>query len=188
VDHHSGKLLARRAEYNSQISYGEDVISRIIQAEKPKGQQLMQELIVNTINGLISRLLLKTDVQRDEITSITLAGNTTMTHLLLGLEPHNIRRAPYVPISTFFPPIRARDIGLELPLRAVALVYPAISSYPCMWISAPMQRLLSAIRTGWSALPVLRGRPLKVAASHTACGLLPGPSRISVSTLTPLNR
>jgi uncharacterized 2Fe-2S/4Fe-4S cluster protein (DUF4445 family) len=129
VDHHSGKLLARRAEYNSQISYGEDVISRIIQAEKPKGQQLMQELIVNTINGLISRLLLKTDVQRDEITSITLAGNTTMTHLLLGLEPHNIRRAPYVPISTFFPPIRARDIGLELPLRAVALVYPAISSY-----------------------------------------------------------
>ena len=129
VDHQSGKLISRRADYNAQISYGEDVISRIIQAEKPKGQQLMQELVVNTINGLIAKLLLKNDVKRDEITSITLAGNTTMTHLLLGLEPHNIRRAPYVPISTFFPPIRARDIGLELPLRAVALVYPSISSY-----------------------------------------------------------
>jgi uncharacterized 2Fe-2S/4Fe-4S cluster protein (DUF4445 family) len=129
VDHQTGKLLSRRADYNAQISYGEDVISRIIQAEKPKGQQLMQELVTNTINGLIAKLLLKNDVRRDEITSITLAGNTTMTHLLLGLEPHNIRRAPYVPISTFFPPIRARDIGLELPLRAVALVYPSISSY-----------------------------------------------------------
>jgi uncharacterized 2Fe-2S/4Fe-4S cluster protein (DUF4445 family) len=129
VDHHSGKLIARRAVYNAQISYGEDVISRIIQAEKPQGLQLMHELVTNTINGLITKLLLKNDIARDEITSITLAGNTTMTHLLLGLEPHNIRRAPYVPISTFFPPIRARDIGIELPLRAVALVYPSISSY-----------------------------------------------------------
>jgi uncharacterized 2Fe-2S/4Fe-4S cluster protein (DUF4445 family) len=74
-------------------------------------------------------LLLKNDIRRDEITSITLSGNTTMTHFLLGLEPHNIRRAPYVPVSTFFPPIRARDIDLELPLRAVALVFPSISSY-----------------------------------------------------------
>ncbi len=129
VDHQTGKLVARRADYNAQISYGEDVISRIVHAEKPKGLQLMHELVINTINGLIAKLLLKNDVERDEITSITLAGNTTMTHLLLGLEPHNIRRAPYVPVSTFFPPIRARDIDLELPLRAVALVYPSISSY-----------------------------------------------------------
>jgi uncharacterized 2Fe-2S/4Fe-4S cluster protein (DUF4445 family) len=129
VNHQSGKLIARRADYNAQISYGEDVISRIIHAEKPKGLQLMHELVTNTINGLIAKLLLKNDIARDEITSITLAGNTTMTHLLLALEPHNIRRAPYVPISTFFPPIRARDISINLPLRAVALVYPAISSY-----------------------------------------------------------
>ena len=129
VDHQTGKLLARRSDYNAQISYGEDVISRIIHAEKPKGLQLMHELVINTINGLITKLLLKTDIRRDEIFSITLSGNTTMTHLLLGLEPHNIRRAPYVPVSTFFPPIRARDIGIELPLRAIALVYPSISSY-----------------------------------------------------------
>ena len=129
VDHQTGKLLARKSDYNAQISYGEDVISRIIHAEKPKGLQLMHELVINTINGLITKLLLKTDIRREEIFSITLSGNTTMTHLLLGLEPHNIRRAPYVPVSTFFPPIRARDIDLELPFRAVALVFPSISSY-----------------------------------------------------------
>lgn len=129
VNHYTGKLIARRADYNAQISYGEDVISRIIHAEKPKGLQLMHELATNTINGLIAKLLLKNDVGRDEIASITLAGNTTMTHFLLGLEPHNIRRAPYVPVSTFFPPIRARDINLDLPNQAVALVFPSISSY-----------------------------------------------------------
>jgi uncharacterized 2Fe-2S/4Fe-4S cluster protein (DUF4445 family) len=129
VDHQTGKLLARKADYNAQISYGEDVISRIIHAEKPKGLQLMHELVINTINGIIKKLLKNTDVTRDEIFSITLSGNTTMTHLLLELEPHNIRRAPYVPVSTFFPPIRARDIDIDLPLRAIALVYPSISSY-----------------------------------------------------------
>ena len=129
VDHQTGKLVARRADYNAQISYGEDVISRIIHAEKPKGLQLMHELVTNTINGLIDRLLKDADIERDEITSITLSGNTIMTHFLLSLEPHNIRRAPYVPVSTFFPPIRARDIDINLPLRAVALVYPSISSY-----------------------------------------------------------
>jgi uncharacterized 2Fe-2S/4Fe-4S cluster protein (DUF4445 family) len=52
-----------------------------------------------------------------------------MTHLLLELEPHNIRRAPYVPVSSFYPPIRATDIGLDLADHAIALLYPAVSSY-----------------------------------------------------------
>ena len=52
-----------------------------------------------------------------------------MTHLALGLEPHSIRRAPYVPVSTFFPPMRATDLGLDLPQHTVALFFPAISSY-----------------------------------------------------------
>jgi uncharacterized 2Fe-2S/4Fe-4S cluster protein (DUF4445 family) len=129
LDMQTGEILARFGEYNGQLSYGEDVISRIIYAEKPDGLILMQKLIVDTINTIISRLLKKTKIAPDEISSITLAGNTAMTHFLLGLEPHNIRRAPYVPVSNFFPPIRATDLGLQLSPHAVALVYPAISSY-----------------------------------------------------------
>lgn len=129
LDLHTGEILARMGDYNSQLSYGEDVISRIIYAEKPKGLELMHELVINTINSINRRLLRKAKIDRDEISSITLAGNTTMTHLLLGLEPYNIRRAPYVPVSTFFPPIRATDLNLELAGHTVALVYPAVSSY-----------------------------------------------------------
>lgn len=138
IDLNTGKVLARAGEYNGQMGYGEDVISRIIYAEKPEGLDLMQELVIKTINTIIDRLLEtakppqeadKGTIQRDEITSVTLAGNTTMTHLLLHLEPDNIRRAPYVPVTTFLPPIRAADIGINLPRYTVALVYPAISSY-----------------------------------------------------------
>jgi len=138
VDLNTGRVLARAGEYNAQLSYGEDVISRIIYAEKPKGLDLMQELVIGTVNSIITRLLNtakppdsadKGRIQRDEISSITLAGNTTMTHLLLRLEPHNIRRAPYVPVTTFLPPIRAADLKIDLPHFAVALAYPSISSY-----------------------------------------------------------
>lgn len=129
VDLHSGEILARGGEYNGQISYGEDVITRIIYAEKPKGADVMQELVAATINTVIATLLTEAGIDRDEIDSITIAANTTMTHLFLSLEPHSIRRSPYVPVSTFFPPIRATDIGLDLPSHAIALLYPSISSY-----------------------------------------------------------
>ena len=129
MDLHSGRILARAGDYNGQISYGEDVISRIIQAEKPRGLELMQELVAATINKVIDKMLAQAEISREEIDSVTLAGNTTMTHLFLQLEPDNIRRAPYVPVSTFFPPIRATDLGLNLPQHAIALLYPSISSY-----------------------------------------------------------
>ncbi len=129
IDLHSGRILAAAGDYNGQLSYGEDVISRIIQAEKPRGLKLMQELVAATINKVIARMLAESEIGREEIDSVTLAGNTTMTHLFLRLEPDNIRRAPYVPVSTFFPPIRATDLGLHLPEHAIALLYPSISSY-----------------------------------------------------------
>jgi len=129
LDLHTGEVLARGGDYNGQISYGEDVITRIIFAEKPKGLKLMHNLVVKTINSIIKKLLKKSKIKTDEISSITISANTTMTHLFLELEPHNIRRAPYVPVSTFFPPIRATDLDLKLPEHAIALLYPSISSY-----------------------------------------------------------
>jgi uncharacterized 2Fe-2S/4Fe-4S cluster protein (DUF4445 family) len=129
IDLNNGKIIAGDGDYNGQISYGEDVINRIIFAETPEGLTKMAELTGQTINNIITKLLAESTVDRDEITSITIAGNTTMTHLVLGLEPHSIRRAPYVPVSTFFPPMRASDIGLDLPQHCVALLFPAVSSY-----------------------------------------------------------
>ena len=129
IDKNAGRVLAGAGDYNQQISYGEDVITRMIHAEKGDGLARMHQLVATTINAIIGRLLKQQKVDRDEISSITIAGNTAMTHLLLELEPHNIRRSPYVPVSSFYPPIRATDIGLDLGDHAVALLYPGVSSY-----------------------------------------------------------
>ena len=128
-DQRSGAVPARAGEYNGQISYGEDVISRVVYAEQPGGLETMRMAVVGTINKVIDRTLAESRVDRNEITSITLAGNTVMTHLFVGMEPYNIRRSPYVPVTTLYPPIRATDLGLKLPSHAVALLYPSISSW-----------------------------------------------------------
>lgn len=138
IDLNSGTILARGSNYNPQMSYGEDVIARIIHAEKPKGLKMMHDLVIESMNEIIDKMLKSVaplfglnngPVSREEINSITIAGNTTMTHLLLMLEPDSIRRAPYVPVSTFFPPMAADDLDLDLPHHCVALLFPSISSY-----------------------------------------------------------
>ncbi|MGD8368931.1 MAG: ASKHA domain-containing protein [Desulfobacterales bacterium] len=129
IDLISGEVLAERAAFNGQISYGEDVISRIVYAEKPGGLETLQEVVVETVNGVLDQLLKKTGVDREEINTVTLAGNTTMTQLLLRINPRYIRRSPYVPASTLYPPISAKTLGIEVGDHVAALVYPAVSSY-----------------------------------------------------------
>ena len=82
-----------------------------------------------TINTIIGKIVRQAKVDPDDISTITLAGNTTMTQLLLKVNPRYIRRSPYVPASTLYPPIRAVDLGMDLRDHVTALVYPAVSSY-----------------------------------------------------------
>jgi uncharacterized 2Fe-2S/4Fe-4S cluster protein (DUF4445 family) len=129
VDLGNGNVLAQNGEFNGQISYGEDVISRIVYTEKPGGLEKLHDVIIQTINKIISKITKDGHVKKDEISTITLAGNTTMTQLMLKVEPRYIRRSPYVPASTLYRPIRAVDLGLRLSDHTMALVYPAVSSY-----------------------------------------------------------
>ncbi len=129
IDLISGEIIAETGDFNGQISYGEDVISRIVFAEKPEGLEKLHVVIVKTINGIIHKLVKQSGCAVDNISSITLAGNTTMTQLFLKINPRYIRRSPYVPAATLYPPIKALDIGIELNEHASALVYPAVSSY-----------------------------------------------------------
>jgi uncharacterized 2Fe-2S/4Fe-4S cluster protein (DUF4445 family) len=129
VDLVSGQALAEHGEFNGQISYGEDVISRIMFAEKPGGLETMQQVVIATVNKVLGQLLKQSKVSRENISLITFAGNTTMTQLLLAVEPRFIRRSPYVPTATVYPPIRATDLGVDLDSHVTALVYPQVSSY-----------------------------------------------------------
>jgi uncharacterized 2Fe-2S/4Fe-4S cluster protein (DUF4445 family) len=125
----SGEVLAEYGDFNGQISYGEDVISRIMFSEKPGGLERLHQALVDTINKIIRKIIKRAGVKRGEVSSVTLAGNTTLTQILLKVDPKYIRRSPYVPASTLYPPIRAVDLGINLAEHATALVYPSISSF-----------------------------------------------------------
>jgi len=129
IDLISGEVLAENGDFNGQISYGEDVISRIMFAEKGNGLAKLHQVIIGTINNIIKKIVKKACVDLDEISGITLAGNTTMTQLFLEVNPRYIRRSPYVPASTIYPPVKAVTLGLEVGDHVNALVYPQISSY-----------------------------------------------------------
>jgi len=125
----TGESLAEYGDFNGQISYGEDVISRIVYAEKQEGLDKLQEVVVASINKILGKIIAQSKIARENISTITLAGNTTMTQLLLNVNPRYIRRAPYVPASTHYPPFKASSIGIDLDDHVTALLYPEISSY-----------------------------------------------------------
>ncbi len=129
IDLTTGECLAEAGDFNGQISYGEDVITRIIYAEKPGGLQKLHEVVVSTINSVLGKIIKKSKIDREDISTITFSGNTTMTQLFLQIDPRNIRRAPYVPTATLYPPFAAADVGVHINEHAIALNYPQVSSF-----------------------------------------------------------
>jgi len=121
--------LAEASDYNAQISYGEDVISRIVYSQRPGGLRKLQEVIISTINGIIETLLQMSGIKKELVSHLVIAGNTTMTHLFLGLDPKYIREGPYVPTANFIPPVRAVHLGIDLGDHVHIYLFPLVASY-----------------------------------------------------------
>ncbi len=129
VDLRSSETLATKAKYNSQISLGDDVISRIMYSKTAERLKQLRDLVVNDINDLITGLVMDAKAKFHDVAYIVCAGNTTMVHLLLGLNPANIRREPYVPCAAMPPVIRAAEIGVKINPRGLLMALPCVSSY-----------------------------------------------------------
>jgi len=125
----SGKTLAAMTDFNEQKIYGADVINRILAADKPRGLLQLQAAVIKTVNQVIDKLLAKTRVSREEISYLTLAGNTVMTHLLLGLDPRWIRLSPYTPAAKIFPPVPAKELGIKMGEWPRVYAMPCVASY-----------------------------------------------------------
>jgi uncharacterized 2Fe-2S/4Fe-4S cluster protein (DUF4445 family) len=132
VDLISGKVVAQVAEYNGQIARGEDVISRIIYATasgRNGSSAEMQALVVDTINELIARACERAKVDPQNIFKATIAGNSTMMHLLLDIPAASIRLAPFVTAVNHVPPLKASDLGLKINPEAAIDCLPGVASY-----------------------------------------------------------
>jgi uncharacterized 2Fe-2S/4Fe-4S cluster protein (DUF4445 family) len=129
VDTASREVLAEASDYNQQISFGEDVISRIIFSAKGDGLADIQKAVAGSINKLTQDVLDKAGAPRDAVSFIAAAGNTTMTQLLLGIDARNIRLSPYIPAANVFPPVEAVQAGLDMPRGVMLYAFPCVASY-----------------------------------------------------------
>lgn len=125
----SGRVLGTASEYNRQRSRGADVISRINYARTPTRLEEMRALVLESLNALISELCSRHGVGIDELESAVVAGNTTMIHLLLGLDPEQIRLEPYTPTVNSVPTLRASEVGLHMAPEGSVCFAPGVGSY-----------------------------------------------------------
>jgi uncharacterized 2Fe-2S/4Fe-4S cluster protein (DUF4445 family) len=129
LDLKNKSVLAEASDYNPQISYGEDVITRILYAIKPGGLDRLQEVVIKAINSLINEVVKDAGIDKQYVSLLITAGNTTMTQLLLGVNPKYLREYPYVPSVNFYPFIRAKNLGFDLPEHVFLYPLPVVASY-----------------------------------------------------------
>jgi uncharacterized 2Fe-2S/4Fe-4S cluster protein (DUF4445 family) len=129
IDLRTGQVMGVEGNHNLQAHYGEDVLSRIAFACGKGSLETLQTAVVKNINTLIGTLASEKGVAASDITYIVAAGNTTMSHILLGLIPCSIRDDPYVPTVDLYPPVSAAEVGIEIARSGILQVMPSVASY-----------------------------------------------------------
>ncbi len=129
VDLNTKKVLGTKATYNKQASFGSDIITRIIYAQEQDGLEKLHHAVIDGMNQMIQELIHEHSIDLNDVNCVLCAGNTTMVHLLLRVDPTYIRREPYVPTANFVPTIRASEAGIKINPRGLLSCIPGISSY-----------------------------------------------------------
>ena len=129
VDLNTKKVLGTKATYNKQASFGSDIITRIIYAQEQDGLEKLHHAVIDGMNQMLQELIQEHHIDLNDANCVLCAGNTTMVHLLLRVDPTYIRREPYVPTANFVPTIRAAEAGIKINPRGLLSCVPGISSY-----------------------------------------------------------
>ncbi len=125
-----GKTIASKGMMNPQISYGEDIISRMDAAMKsPLEGKRLQKIVVDAINESAHDLCKQIGCVPEEILESVVVGNTAMHHLFLGLPVEQLAFSPYVPAASMALDYKARDLGLCFASGAYVHLLPNIAGY-----------------------------------------------------------
>jgi uncharacterized 2Fe-2S/4Fe-4S cluster protein (DUF4445 family) len=129
INLNTGKVLGTKVAVNRQTIFGSDVITRIVYAQQKGGLEKLHNLVTESINQIIRELAEEYGVDLNDATCVICAGNTTMTHLLLNIDPSHIRREPYVPVANFIPVLRAAEAGVNINQHGLLYCVPGVASY-----------------------------------------------------------
>ena len=130
VDMENGAVLAKGSTGNGQIRYGADVINRIIESGREGGSERLQHAaVMESIRPVVLQMCKSIDINPNQIYRMSLAGNTTMNHLLLGVYAEPVRMEPDIPTFFHCDDIRTASLRIYLHPEAKLILAPNIGSY-----------------------------------------------------------
>jgi uncharacterized 2Fe-2S/4Fe-4S cluster protein (DUF4445 family) len=130
LDLETGKVLAKGSMGNGQIRYGADVINRIIQSSKPGGKEKLRHAVrEETIIPIMETMRKEAGAEKEQISRVVIAGNTTMEHLFAGVDAESIRLEPFVPAFLELHGKTAGEMGLPAAPDAPVIFAPNVGSY-----------------------------------------------------------
>lgn len=125
----NGEIVNIGSTYNSQMRYGDDVITRIVHATEGGGLDELRNAVVTDINTIVNSLMERHDIEACEIETVTIAGNTTMAHIFWGLNTGSIREEPYIPTLNQFPQWKGGSAKLAINPQSPVYTVPCVASY-----------------------------------------------------------
>lgn len=130
VDLYTKEIVDKASSGNAQIKYGADVIHRIVYSTKKNGLKELNEAVVEeTINPLLNSIYTRNSVDKDNVVSLVVAGNTTMTSLFLGVYTDFLRQEPFIPPFLKSPRLIGKDVRLNINDSAYVFLAPSVASY-----------------------------------------------------------
>ncbi|MFU8772304.1 MAG: ASKHA domain-containing protein [Anaerolineales bacterium] len=129
-DLRTGEVVATQAAMNPQVRYGEDLMSRVSYATtEPQGLARLNRAVIHTLNDLAGKVTSAGGITKTDIIDAVIVGNTVMHHILLGINPVELGRAPFA-LALFSPlDLKARDLGLGFNLAARTHLLPLIAGH-----------------------------------------------------------
>jgi len=130
MDLNTGTPVSVKSMLNKQQPFGADVISRISATMLDKNSlEKLSELAKETLNELTEQVISDTNVDRNYIYEIAIAGNATMMQLVLNIDPEPIGVAPFITVTKYFPELKSTDFGVRINANAKAYAFPSFGAY-----------------------------------------------------------
>jgi uncharacterized 2Fe-2S/4Fe-4S cluster protein (DUF4445 family) len=147
VDLDRGATLAARGVMNPQEAYGEDIITRLVNArESASHRRRLQQVVIKSLNELAASLCGEAGAKPEDVVEAVLVGNTAMHHLALHLPIDQLLRPPFVPAATGALDVKARDLGLTIAPGAYAHFLPNVAGF----VGADHVAMLLATQSLWT--------------------------------------
>ena len=128
VDMNSGSIIGEERAVNGQVAYGTDILTRITYTQENSIHAPdLQKATAQTFNQLLEQLTDSTGIDATQCAIMTVSGNTTMIHFLLGMDAWTVFASPYAPVTADPGFFWGRELGIDF--RGLLYIIPAASNY-----------------------------------------------------------